>query len=79
MALPVEPGVYADRIGDLWELRQDGRWQYLARGLPFGGLSGNVDSRPVTADALESFHDPELEPLRRVVPDSLAQIDDENQ
>lgn len=69
-ALPTEPGVYEDRVGDLWVLRDDGRWQYGARRLPFGGTSTNVDRRPIDAEELASFRDPELLPLKRVeIPD----------
>lgn len=65
-ALPTEPGVYEDCVGDLWCLRDDRRWQYGARRLPFGGLSTNVDRRPLDAETLAAFRDPELLPLKRV-------------
>lgn len=75
-ALPTEPGVYEDAVGDYWILHDDGRWQYEARRLPFGGISSNVDRRPVDAETLASFRDPELLPLERVEPpDSPPQVD----
>lgn len=70
-ALPTEPGVYEDAVGDLWLLRDDRRWQYGARRLPFGGTSTNVDRRPIDAETLASFRDPELLPLKRVEAPSL--------
>ncbi|MFE2998643.1 hypothetical protein ACFXG4_27030 [Nocardia sp. NPDC059246] len=64
--LPTEPGVYEDAIGDLWVLRDDGRWQYSARRLKFGGISTNVDHRPIDAEELAACGDPELLPLKRI-------------
>jgi len=70
-ALPTEPGVYEDGVGDLWFLQADGRWRYCARRLPFGGISANVDHRPLDAETLASFRDPELLPLTRLKVDDV--------
>lgn len=70
MVLPTESGFYEDAVGSLWFLRDDGQWEYLARRLPFGGLTtADVDHRPIAAEQLARvapYPDAELLPLTRV-------------
>lgn len=80
MTLPTVPGVYQDAIGDLWKLLDDGRWQYQARRLPFGGLTtAQVDDRSIGAEELGKFMpfpEAQLLPLKRVeAEDELPEID----
>jgi hypothetical protein len=73
MTLPTEPGVYEDKIGDLWELHEDGHWQWRARRLPFGGLAPEdgvlVDPDAMARDARTP--ESQLLPLRRITAEDL--------
>lgn len=68
--LPTEPGVYEDRVGDLWVLQEGGKWQYTARRLPFGGVTRNgthdhlIDAKAM--EAIAPYPESELLPMKRV-------------
>ncbi|KIA62983.1 hypothetical protein [Nocardia vulneris] len=72
MALPTEPGLYADADDELWLLRDDGMWQQVGRQLPFGGVQLDPSAEPLPPSALG--HGTAPHPSRRVEipPDVLS-------